>query len=290
MNIVIKKCPKDIVTKISKEFAKYQKRTNNIYILAFFIKNDITISVYKNYTIMLQSKNPKIISNFIVHYGLPFDFVNEVVDKVSNENICGCDEVGNGDFFGPIVTCACCVNKNDIDRLKDCGVKDSKLLTDEQIINIYEKINKFVVFSHYVCLPRQYNDLYKAWDNQNIIKSFCHNECLKQLNLDNNYKIVMDQFVSKNLYIKYLHQIDEQNIINIDIFETKAESKYIAVATASIIARYYFIKTMDELSRKCGYILPYGSSQIDKIVKIGKKIDLKEFAKIHFKSITDKII
>ena len=48
----------------------------------------------------------------------------------------GSDEVGTGDYFGPIVVTASYVNKSDITFLEELGVKDSKKLTDKKIIKI----------------------------------------------------------------------------------------------------------------------------------------------------------
>ena len=46
----------------------------------------------------------------------------------------GSDEVGTGDYFGPIVVTACFVLKNDIKELEKLGVNDSKKITDEKNI------------------------------------------------------------------------------------------------------------------------------------------------------------
>ena len=40
----------------------------------------------------------------------------------------GSDEVGTGDFFGPIVVCACFVSEEDIPWISKLGVTDSKKL------------------------------------------------------------------------------------------------------------------------------------------------------------------
>ena len=45
----------------------------------------------------------------------------------------------------------------------------------------------------------------------------------------------------------------------------KGESKYIAIAAASIIARYYFLSEMKKLSKDAGFELPKGA---------GSKVDL----------------
>ena len=48
----------------------------------------------------------------------------------------GSDEVGTGDYYGPIVVTASFVSKDNIPFLTELGVKDSKKLSDEQILKI----------------------------------------------------------------------------------------------------------------------------------------------------------
>ena len=52
----------------------------------------------------------------------------------------GSDEVGTGDYFGPMVVTASYVSKEDIDFLLELKVKDSKKLTDNDILKIVPKI------------------------------------------------------------------------------------------------------------------------------------------------------
>ena len=55
-------------------------------------------------------------------------------------NSIGSDEVGTGDYFGPIVVTASYVCKDDIEFLEELGVRDSKKLTDQKIMEIVPKI------------------------------------------------------------------------------------------------------------------------------------------------------
>ena len=51
----------------------------------------------------------------------------------------GSDEVGTGDYFGPIVVTASYVDQADMSFIEDLGVRDSKKLTDEKILEIAPK-------------------------------------------------------------------------------------------------------------------------------------------------------
>lgn len=49
-------------------------------------------------------------------------------------SIVGSDEVGTGDFFGPMTVVAVYVDAKQIPLLKELGVKDSKNLNDDQLL------------------------------------------------------------------------------------------------------------------------------------------------------------
>jgi ribonuclease HIII len=71
---------------------------------------------------------------------------------------------------------------------------------------------------------------------------------------------------------------------------TKAESKAIAVAAASIIARYSFISKLEKLGDKYSTTLPKGAGQkVDKFaIELIDKIGEKEFSsitKMNFKNL-----
>ena len=73
---------------------------------------------------------------------------NKDNDKlIINKPSIGSDEVGTGDYFGPIVVTASYVSKENESFLNDLGVRDSKKLTDETIIKIAPEIIKQIPHS-----------------------------------------------------------------------------------------------------------------------------------------------
>ena len=88
-------------------------------------------------------------------------------------------------------------------------------------------------------------------------------------------------------YYAYLNGVED--IYKSLIFETKAESKYPAVAVSSIISRYAFLGYMDKLENKYKIKFPKGSSDLENIDKTIKlfltkypKNELKNVCKLHF--------
>ena len=104
----------------------------------------------------------------------------------------------------------------------------------------------------------------------------------------------MDQFCSEDLYYNYLRDYKNENIVKNITFKTKAESKYLAVACASIVARDIFINEIEKLKEETGYNILLGAdSKVDDLARKiyeEKGLDfLKNIVKFHFKN-TEKIL
>lgn len=218
----------------------------------------------------------------------------EYIDpKIYYSNSIGSDEVGTGDYFGPIVVTSAFVSKDNITFLEQLGVKDSKKLSDEKILEIVPKIIEKIPYQSIILSNKEYNEKYSDAINMNKIKAIMHNKVLNNLkNNTNQYDyIVVDQFVNPYIYYSYLKEI--QNPVKNITFMTKAEDKCLSVACASLISRFIFIKEFDKLGEIVDEFLPKGAS--DKVDEIGVKIvnkygfdKLKEIAKLNFKN-TEKI-
>lgn len=211
-----------------------------------------------------------------------------------NDSTIGSDEVGTGDYFGPIVVTASYVSKEDIEYLKELGVKDSKKLTDEKIAEIAPLIIKKIPHTTMILTNKEYNEYHNSDLNMNKIKAILHNKCLLSLIKKNNYpysKIVIDQFEPPKSYYSHLNNVKEK-VTNIT-FITKAEDKCLSVASSSIISRYIFLLEMKKINQKYNLTIPLGAGpKVDEIgtklvAKYGKDI-LNEIAKLNFKN-TEKI-
>jgi ribonuclease HIII len=210
-------------------------------------------------------------------------------------NSIGSDEVGTGDYFGPVVVTSTYVNKKDISFLEDLGVRDSKKITDDKIIKITPEIIKRIPHTTIILNNKDYNANYSEDVNMNKIKAILHNKVLYNLLNKDKYSydmIVVDQFVNQYKYYDYLKGIP--NVVRNITFTTKAEDKCLSVACASIISRYIFLKEMKSLGDKLGIYIPKGAStEVDKVAKtIVDKYGvnkLKEIAKYNFKN-TSKVI
>ena len=206
------------------------------------------------------------------------------------DNHMGSDEVGTGDYFGPVCVCAAYVKKEDIKWLEELGINDSKKLSDEKIKEIVPQIIKRVTYASLTLDNIKYNQLVEKGFNQGMIKAYLHNKAFNALREkvnDTKCLTVLDMFVNEKAYYNYLK--NEKNIAKNIHFETKAETYYPAVAVGSMIARYSFITKMQRLSKELDMAIPMGSStRVDRfaaeVIKRYGEDKLKEVAKIHFQN------
>ena len=204
----------------------------------------------------------------------------------------GSDEVGTGDYFGPVCVCASYVTQDNVDFLIKLGVRDSKQMSDADMLKIGPLLMERIPHSLLIVPPQKYNRVHES-NNLNAIKAKLHNQAYinlaKKIELP-SFKII-DQFTPETSYYRYLK--NEPQIIHGIHFETKAEDKYLSVAVGSIISRYGFLKTWEEMEKKYNMTLPKGSGdQVDIVAQaFVERYGLErlgEIAKLHFKN-TEKI-
>lgn len=194
----------------------------------------------------------------------------------------GSDEVGTGDFFGPITVCAALVRKEDVASLKEMGICDSKKMSDEYIMQITPRLLRRFAYSQVSLSNEKFNSLVRRGLNMNEIKARLHNRVL--LNLMKKHgditNVYVDKFVSEEKY--FLYAANDPEIVKNIVFKTKGESRYPSVALASVIARYSFLIKMRALSEKYRARIPFGASaKVDAFAtSFLRKYGLEEFEKV----------
>jgi ribonuclease HIII len=285
MNIVIKV---DEETK-QKMIAYYKDKIRDKkipYAIFQAQEEDTVITLYESGKAMFQGISADVDASMWAMLQDKKEETNNEEDLYNITSI-GSDEVGTGDYFGPVVVCAAYVNIEDIKFLEELKVKDSKQITDDYIRKIAPTIAKKIDYELLVLSNKEYNEKYKTIQNINKIKAIMHNKVLYTLHQRHSdcNKIIIDEFAKENSYFNYLKDVTnvERNLI----FTPKAENKNMAVGAAAILARFSFLEIMDKLSDKYHEPLLKGaSSEVDKqaerlIEKYGKEV-LEDIAKLHF--------
>lgn len=212
--------------------------------------------------------------------------------NIQNLSAIGSDEVGVGDYLGPLVVTSAYVDSELIPKLRALGVKDSKSMSDVKICGIANQIKEILPHKTVVFENKFYNAMIDAKLNAHVVKSFLHNKTLGALvgSLPSYPEyLIVDEFASKENHFKYLQQLPKQPPIVRDnlYFIKKGESVHIAVAAASIIARAAFVEYMEDLSEKLEIdVLKGASAKVDDCAKTivshhGTKV-FKDYCKWHF--------
>ena len=288
MNVVIR-VNEEVKQKMI-EYYKDKRRDKEIPYVVFQAEdNDTVITMYTSGKVMFQGTSADVDAAMWQEMGASKEEkkVKPENNQCYNVTSVGSDEVGTGDYFGPIVVCASYVTKEDIPFLESLGVKDSKKLTDDAMLKIAPQIAKKIKYKCLILKNDEYNEKYSKDVNMNKIKAIMHNKVLYQMMQevsDVDY-IIVDEFAKEARYYDYIK--DAPNIQRGITFMPKAEDKNLAVAASSILARYVFLKEFDRLSDELHIPLPKGAGK--EVDKIGEEIvekygeeKLKHVAKLNF--------
>ena len=304
-NCIVLKVDDDTKSKMMSFYKQYAKDKEIPYVSMQAVNEDVVITIYEKNKkgenkVMFQGVSADVEASVweMEHAAVENTKKENSIDysKYYNCSSIGSDEVGTGDYFGPIVVTSCYVSKEDIPFVENLGIKDSKKLDDSKIMKIAPEIAKKIKYKSIILSNKEYNEKYNNIDNNiNKIKAIMHNKVLwkmvheEELNYD---YIIVDEFAREQRYYDYIKESSE--IQKGVTFMTKAEDKNLAVACASVISRYIFIKEFDKLCDNLHIPLPKGAGPIvddigrEVVEKYGKE-KLNEIAKLNFKN-TQRIL
>lgn len=198
----------------------------------------------------------------------------------------GNDEVGKGDYFGPLVVVAARLERAKVPLLVELGVADSKTLGDDRMRVIARDLVHVVTHKAVTVGPEAYNRLYEKFGNLNHLLAWAHARALEDVLAEApaTYALV-DRFADERVLSRRLLEAGRR--IRVDQ-RPKAEEDP-AVAAASILARTEFLRRMDALSKEAGFTLPRGAGS--PVLAAGRRViathgvsALGRFAKLHFKT------
>jgi len=207
----------------------------------------------------------------------------------------GVDESGKGDFFGPLCIAGAYVNENVIKAWKDSGIRDSKnISSDKRIKELAELIRKSpgCVTSVVPIGNEAYNRLYAKMGSVNTLLAWGHARVIENL-MGQKHKMdpppvraISDQFAHhKDIVAKALMPLGR----SIELIQKHRAEEDLAVAAASILARYEFVTRLGRLEKEYGMAFPKGASAAvdaaakEFVAKQGAE-NLPKVAKTHFRT------
>jgi ribonuclease HIII len=264
-----------VFTNVKKEDVKKLKQLKFIpeapktmYETIRYKKGGVIAILYDSGKLLLQGKE-EAVEKVAIQLGRKKIGELKEAEKFRRETgtIIGSDESLKGDTFGGLVVAAVKADKKMRDQLKEIGVADSKTLSDNEIVTMAEKIRKIVPCEVKSILPEEYNKEGKV----TLMLNKLHFQCAQYLQPG---KHVVDQYPGCNVG---------------DIRETKAESKYIEVAAASVLARDAALKQFNYLSRLAKFPIPKGSTHVKLALHELKErgLDFNKFVKTSFRNVEE---
>lgn len=289
------KVDKNVLNEIRNDFKDFIVDENIGYIIFVAKTSDAIITAYDNkkkdqFKVTFQGSNPLELATKY-HKG---ELLIPKKQKISKESAyfidvnsqIGSDEVGTGDFLGPVIVCASYVDNETMKIIEQYGITDSKKLTDKQILEKVPLFLKQVFFEYKILSIEKYNNAHQKGFNLNQMKAILHNFCLLKLHQRVPYvnNVYVDQFCTEEKYYEYLKGMDP--VHKGIIFKEKGETYFPSVALSSCIARYLFLKEIEAINLKYNVSIPLGSGEkVDLFAKAFiHKFGIEEFNKIAKKS------
>ena len=138
MNHVLQ-CDNQQIKKMISFYRDHQREINNDSVMFLAKTVFFSITIYNSNKVMFQGKDALEEYNMWCTMFKVTPVINEP-SRSKNHKVLdyyfhsiGSDEVGTGDFFGPVVVCAAYLTGQDVEFVKGLKIDDSKKITDERI-------------------------------------------------------------------------------------------------------------------------------------------------------------
>lgn len=178
------------------------------------------------------------------------------------KTICAIDEAGRGPVIGPLVISGVLIKESEIDKLKEIGVKDSKLILKKNRKPLFNKIKKIV--DKYEILIIEPKEIDAALESDHLNLNWLEAE--KTVLIINKLKptkaIIDCPSPNINAYKSYIRERLKDKKVEL-IVEHKADHNYVECGAASILSKVTRDEIIKKLEKKYGDIGPgYTSNPI----------------------------
>jgi len=168
--------------------------------------------------------------------------------------IAGVDDAGRGSILGPLVIAGILVKEEDLQKLINLGVRDSKLLSSKRREELAEEIKKIAVKCYVLKLSPSEIDKVVNFGRKlhrlNRLEAKAMAKVIEELKPDIVYVDASDVVPER-----FKQHIQECLPFKVKIVsEHKADQKYPIVSAASVIAKVERDKAIEEIKREYGEI------------------------------------
>jgi len=163
--------------------------------------------------------------------------------------ICGIDEAGRGPVIGPMVICGVLIRREDIEKLKQIGVRDSKLLSPVKRMMLERMVKEVALEYKLVRIQPEEIDRAREKRSLNDFEAEKFADIIDSLKPTEVYIDSVDPSPQRFLgrILEYTKHRPKKMIV-----ENFADRKYIPVAAASILAKVERDRLVEELRKKFG--------------------------------------
>jgi ribonuclease HIII len=217
------------------------------------------------------------------------NLLDEVLSvELAYDYLIGTDEVGKGEWYGPLVVACVALQPKQIADMRGLGVRDSKELERSRLMNLAYQLSRISFAKDLLTLmPEKYNQLYKEFSFEkktlNDLLAWAHASVIRRVLAElgeRRVKILIDKFDVEKTELRLLTTAHVSGRTpNMEIVQTASGDTEIPVSVASILAKNEFEERVAELERRFGVRL-----RGTKPTAVSKEI-LPYVAKTHFKNV-----
>ncbi len=179
-------------------------------------------------------------------------------------NVLGIDEAGKGSVIGPLVICGALFEKNKIRKLKEIGVKDSKLLSPKRREELYKELRKIAKKIKVIKVPPgEIDKRAEVCTNLNILEAIKFARIINELKPDlaiidcpspnpRKFREILNRYLEHKCKLK---------------LENYADRRYKVVGAASIIAKVIRDREIRKIEKIVGKELGNGYPHDEKAIE-----------------------
>ena len=179
--------------------------------------------------------------------------------------ICGVDDAGRGSMIGPLVIAGVSIDKKNIRKLSNLGVRDSKKLSPKKRESLYKEIIKIVDSYNVIRIPPKTIDNFVFQHNLNHLEAKTMAKVITNLKPQLSYVDSCD--VNTSRFGREISDLSGKSKVKSYHY---ADSRFVVVSAASIIAKVSRDRTIARLNRNSNLGSGYPSDK--KTVNYVKKL------------------